>query len=605
MFFYFKMTLFTVLFFDIINMLKRGKMKKDKIIIKGARENNLKNINIELPKDKLIVMTGLSGSGKSSLAFSTIYAEGQRRYVESLSSYARQFLGNSEKPDVDSIEGLSPAISIDQKTTNHNPRSTVGTVTEIYDYLRLLYARIGVPYCPVHKAPIISKSITSIVNDVFEQKLNSKLLILAPVVSEKKGSHEKLLEELKNDGFVRVKINDEIYKLEDSIVLKKTQKHTISIVVDRVVLSLEDKSRIFDAIETAGKYSNGFIKIENLTTKKEQLFSQNYSCKKCSFAVPELEPKLFSFNSPYGSCRECLGLGIKLEADENLLMPDKDKSILQGGILMHKNTAGTDDMFWQMTKALCDQYNIDIKKPISKLTQKEIDIIMKGTDDEFSYVLVSRAGNVFNKYGRIEGVGSKIERLYLETKSKSNREYYKQFMSDSKCHSCNGQKLNPYALAVKIGEKNIAQITNFNIRDLMDFVLNLKLNKTDTTIANLVIKEIVNRLSFLIDVGLNYLSVSRTSSTLSGGEAQRIRLATQIGSKLTGVLYVLDEPSIGLHQRDNKKLIKTLKSMRDLGNTLIVVEHDEETIRSADHIIDIGPAAGENGGKIIADGSLK
>ena len=598
------MTLFTVLFFDIINMLKRGKMKKDKIIIKGARENNLKNINIELPKDKLIVMTGLSGSGKSSLAFSTIYAEGQRRYVESLSSYARQFLGNSEKPDVDSIEGLSPAISIDQKTTNHNPRSTVGTVTEIYDYLRLLYARIGVPYCPVHKASIISKSITSIVNDVFEQKLNSKLLILAPVVSEKKGSHEKLLEELKNDGFVRVKINDEIYKLEDSIVLKKTQKHTISIVVDRVVLSLEDKSRIFDAIETAGKYSNGFIKIENLTTKKEQLFSQNYSCKKCSFAVPELEPKLFSFNSPYGSCRECLGLGIKLEADENLLMPDKDKSILQGGILMHKNTAGTDDMFWQMTKALCDQYNIDIEKPISKLTQKEIDIIIKGTDDEFSYVLVSRAGNVFKKYGTIEGVGAKIERLYLETKSKSNREYYKQFMSDSKCHSCNGQKLNPYALAVKVGEKNIAQITNFNIRDLMDFVLNLKLNKTDATIANLVIKEIINRLSFLIDVGLNYLSVSRTSSTLSGGEAQRIRLATQIGSKLTGVLYVLDEPSIGLHQRDNKKLIKTLKSMRDLGNTLIVVEHDEETIRSADHIIDIGPAAGENGGKIIADGSL-
>ena len=579
-------------------------MKKDKIIIKGARENNLKNLSLELPKNKLIVMSGLSGSGKSSLAFSTIYSEGQRRYVESLSAYARQFLGNSEKPDVDSIEGLSPAISIDQKTTSHNPRSTVGTVTEIYDYIRLLYARIGIPHCPRHNEPIISKSITAIVDEVFENKLNSNLLILSPLVSEKKGTHEKLLDQLKKEGFVRVKINKEIFKLEDNIKLKKTTKHTISIVVDRIVLTQEDRGRIFDAIETAGKYSDGFIKVENLSTKKEQLFSQNYSCKKCSFAIPELEPKLFSFNSPYGSCRDCLGLGIRLEADENLLMPDKSKTLNQGGIVMYKNTAGTDNIMWQLVRALCDEHKINLDKPIFDLNQEEIDILMNGSNHEFSYILNSKSGNVYNKYGRIEGVGEHIERLYLETKSKSNREYYKQFMSDKKCHTCKGMKLNEYALSVLINKQNIYEITNFNIDDLTEFVINLKLNETESKIANLILKEIINRLSFLSDVGLNYLSLSRASATLSGGEAQRIRLATQIGSKLTGVLYVLDEPSIGLHQKDNHKLINTLKSMRDLGNTLIVVEHDEATIREADHIVDIGPAAGENGGEIIAQGSL-
>ncbi len=579
-------------------------MKKNQIIVKGARENNLKNIDITLPKDNLIVMTGLSGSGKSSLAFSTIYAEGQRRYVESLSAYARQFLGNSEKPNVDSIEGLSPAISIDQKTTSHNPRSTVGTVTEVYDYIRLLFARIGVPHCPVHKEPILAKSITAIVNEVFENKIESKLLILAPIVQEKKGSHEKLLTHLKQEGFVRVKINNEIFKLDEEIKLAKTKKHTISIVVDRITLNESDRGRIFDAVEIAGKYSDGFILIENLTTKKEKLFSQNFSCKECDFAIPSLEPRLFSFNSPVGSCNTCHGLGIKLEADENLLIPDKTKSLRQGAIKVFKTTAGTDNIWWQMFEILCIEYDIDMDKPASKLTKKEIKIIMEGSTEEISYQINSRSGSIFKKYGFIEGVGAQIERLFVETKSKSNREYYKQYMSDKTCNTCEGKKLNKYALSVLINKKNISEITDLNIDAATEFILNLKLTKTESKIADLVVKEITNRLSFLSDVGLNYLTLSRGSSSLSGGEAQRIRLATQIGSKLTGVLYVLDEPSVGLHQRDNAKLIKTLQNMRDLGNTLIVVEHDEETIRAADHIVDIGPAAGENGGEITAQGTL-
>ncbi len=580
-------------------------MEKNKIIIKGARENNLKDVDLTIPKNKLVVMTGVSGSGKSSLAFNTIYAEGQRRYMESLSAYARQFLGNSEKPDVDSIEGLSPAISIDQKSTSHNPRSTVGTITEIYDYLRLLYARIGKVYCPKHKILIERKSITAIVKEIFDYSLDDKIMILAPLVEQKKGTHDVLLKSLKKEGFLRVLINDEIYNLDEEIKLNKNNKYNIAIVVDRIVLKKEDRSRLYEAIELGIKYSNGLIKINNLSKKTNHLFSQNLSCKKCDFSVPNLEPRFFSFNSPAGFCQKCHGLGFSLKADINLLIPNFDLSIAQGGIRYFKNIVNTQNIEWQMFAKICEYYNIDIDMPLKSIDKNIIKQALKGTDEMVSYVIESKSGSIFKRYDFIEGPASAIERRYFETKSKSNRNYYSTFMSNKECPQCFGKRLNYKALAVRVGDFNIYEFCNNNIKKALDIVNDLKLDESDAKIANLVLKEITNRLQFLFDVGLSYLALNRASATLSGGESQRIRLATQIGSKLTGVLYVLDEPSIGLHQRDNLKLISTLKHMRDLGNTLIVVEHDEETILEADHVVDIGPLAGEKGGELVVQGTPK
>ena len=578
-------------------------MEIKKIIVKGARENNLKNMDIEIPKNKLVVMTGVSGSGKSSLAFNTIYAEGQRRYMESLSAYARQFLGNSEKPDVDAIEGLSPAISIDQKSTSHNPRSTVGTITEIYDYLRLLYARVGKVYCPKHNILIERKSIAAIVKEIFSKCLDDKILILSPVVEQKKGTHDVLLKNLKKEGFLRVLINKEIYNLDEKITLIKNNKYDISIVVDRIALTKDDRSRLYDAIEVATKYSDGLVQINNISNKESYLFSQNHSCKKCDFSVPNLEPRFFSFNSPAGFCDKCHGLGFSLKTDINLLIPNPNLSISSGGILYYKNIANTQNIEWQMFSIICDYYDLDINLPIKSLDQKALKKALRGTDKPFSYKIYSKSGNIFNRFDTIEGPASVIERRYFETSSKSNRNYYSSFMSNKQCPKCYGARLNYKALAVKVGTLNIFEFCNNNIQKALTIIKNLNLDESDQKIANLVIKEITNRLEFLFDVGLSYLSLNRASATLSGGESQRIRLATQIGSKLTGVLYVLDEPSIGLHQRDNLKLISTLKHMRDLGNTLIVVEHDEETILEADHVVDIGPLAGEKGGELVAQGT--
>lgn len=576
---------------------------KNEIVIKGARENNLKNIDITIPKNKLVVMTGLSGSGKSSLAFDTIYAEGQRRYVESLSAYARQFLGGSEKPDVDAIEGLSPAISIDQKTTSNNPRSTVGTVTEIYDYLRLLYARVGTAYCPTHRIPIESQSIGFITDKVMELPEGTKITILSPIVTGQKGSHELLLNELKRDGFVRLDINGEIFRLDEPITLAKNKKHDISIVIDRVVVSKEERSRIFDALEVATKHGHGNVIVKNGDTHESMTYSQNHACKICGFSLPDLEPRLFSFNAPIGACEECNGLGVKLEADPQLLMQDTTMSIRDGGIEYFKNTAGTENIEWQRFEILCDYYGIDLDKAVGELTDKEVEIIMKGSKEPISYKIQSRSGNKYDYHEFIEGIGTLIERRYIETTSAAAREHYRKFMSEATCPKCHGSRLNEKALCVQVGGINIDQFTAKNIDDALAFMLNLELEEQKAKIAKLVINEIVNRLTFLADVGLGYLNLNRKAATLSGGEAQRIRLATQIGSQLTGVLYVLDEPSIGLHQRDNEKLIKTLKNMRDLGNTLIVVEHDEDTMKEADWLIDIGPGAGVHGGQVIAQGT--
>lgn len=574
----------------------------DKIIVKGARENNLKNVSIELPKNKMIVMTGLSGSGKSSLAFDTIYAEGQRRYVESLSAYARQFLGGSEKPDVDSIEGLSPAISIDQKTTSNNPRSTVGTVTEIYDYLRLLFARVGTPYCPNHNIPISSQSVEEMTNKIMEYPIGTKMIILSPVVHGEKGTHKDLLDKLRKEGYIRVRVNGEMYDLSEDITLDKNVKDKIDVVIDRIVLKEESRSRLFEAIEQSTKLSNGKVVIQILgEDKKEIVFSEQFACPHCEFSLPELEPRLFSFNAPYGACPECKGLGIKLQIDPDLVIPDKNISINEGAIKTLSDDQ--ENMDYKKLQCVCNHYKIDMDKPFSKLTKKQKDMILYGSDEIIHFNYSTKSGNIMNSNSFYEGIINNLQRRYMETSSTWIREWLENYMIEYECDTCKGARLNDNVLQVKVGGKNIYQVTKMSIKELVNFFSKLKLSKEKQEIAKLILKEIEDRLNFLKNVGLEYLTLSRSAGTLSGGEAQRIRLATQIGSHLTGVLYVLDEPSIGLHQRDNEKLIKSMLEMRDLGNTLIVVEHDEDTMRACDYLVDIGPGAGDQGGQIVACGT--
>ena len=576
-------------------------MELDKIIIRGAKENNLKNISLDIPRNKLVVMTGLSGSGKTSLAFDTIYAEGQRRYVESLSAYARQFLGGVDKPNVELIEGLSPAISIDQKTTSNNPRSTVGTVTEIYDYLRLLYARVGVPYCPDHHIPITGLTITEMVNTVNQYEDGTKMTILAPIVRNKKGTFKDTFEKLQKDGYVRVRVDGEIKLLEDDITLEKNNRHDIDVVVDRIVKRSDSRSRIHDSMETALSLADGKVIVS--TGDKENLFSSNYACSICGFSVPTLEPRLFSFNAPLGACATCHGLGITEEVDVDILIPDPELSINEGGIRYYKNIVGTENIEWQTFAMLCKTYKIPLDKPINTFTKKQMNIILYGSDRPIKYVIYSSSGNRYDRNDFIEGVKKLIERRYVETTSSWSKDWYHSFMMESTCPTCSGKRLNKEALSVIVGDKNIMEFTAMSVVQALDWLDKLTLTETQAKIAELVIKEIRNRLQFLKDVGLDYLTLDRLAGTLSGGEAQRIRLATQIGSRLSGVLYVLDEPSIGLHQRDNARLIETLKNMRDLGNSLIVVEHDEETMMSADWIVDIGPGAGIHGGNVMASGT--
>ena len=576
----------------------------DKIIIKGARENNLKNINIELPKNKLIVMTGLSGSGKSSLAFDTIYAEGQRRYVESLSAYARQFLGGSEKPDVDSIEGLSPAISIDQKTTNNNPRSTVGTVTEIYDYLRLVFARVGVPYCPNHNIPISSQSVEEMTNKILEYPLGTKLVILSPVVHGEKGTHKELLERLRKEGYIRVRINGEMIDLSEDIDLEKNKKDQIDVVIDRIVLKEDSRSRLFEAIEQSTKLSNGKVVVQILGEEgKELVFSEQFACPHCEFSLPELEPRLFSFNAPYGACPDCKGLGVKLQIDEDLIIPNKNISLNEGAI--KTLTDDPEAIEFMELECLCKHYKIDMNKPWSKLSKKFQNYILYGSDELIRIKYSTRGGIKRDKQDYYEGIINRLERRYMSTTSTWIRDWLENYMVEHTCETCHGARLNDNVLSVKLNKKNISQITEMSIKELISFFENLKLSEEKKEIAKLVIKEILDRLHFLSNVGLDYLTLSRNAGTLSGGEAQRIRLATQIGSHLTGVLYVLDEPSIGLHQRDNERLINSLLEMRDLGNTLIVVEHDSDTMLAADYLVDVGPGAGDAGGEIVACGTPK
>ena len=576
-------------------------MPMDKIIIKGARENNLKNIDIELPKNKLIVMTGVSGSGKSSLAFDTIYAEGQRRYVESLSAYARQFLGGTEKPDVDSIEGLSPSISIDQKSTNKNPRSTVGTVTEIYDYLRLLYARIGIPYCPNHHKPISSQSIEEMTNQILRLDINTKIRVLSPIVYGEKGTQKDLIDKLRNSGYMRVIIDNEEYDLSSEINLDKNKKHNILIVVDRLIIKEGIRSRLYESIELACKEAGGKVVID-VIGGNEIVMSEKYACPDCNFSLPELEPRMFSFNAPYGACPDCNGLGMKLKIDIDLIIPDKNKSIIDGAIVPINLDANS---YYTEITTVAKYYNIDLSKSIKNLTKKELDIILFGSPDILEFNYISNNGNTRTKTDYYEGIINNLERLYMETKSGWRREWIEGFMTELECSSCHGARLNDSVLSVKIGGKNIYELTLLSIRDIYYFFNNLKLNHEQTEIAKLIIKEINDRLNFLINVGLEYLTLARSAGTLSGGEAQRIRLATQIGSRLTGVLYVLDEPSIGLHQRDNNRLINSLLEMRDLGNTLVVVEHDTDTMLASDYLVDIGPLAGLHGGEVVACGTPK
>ena len=575
-------------------------MNKDWIVIKGARENNLKHIDVKVPRDKFVIMTGVSGSGKTSLAFDTIYAEGQRRYVESLSAYARQFLGNSEKPEVDSIEGLSPAISIDQKTTSNNPRSTVGTVTEIYDYLRLLYARIGVPYCPTHHEPITSQTIKQMIDRIMELPDRTRLQILAPIVKGKKGTHKDLLARLVREGYVRARIDHEIRILEEVEQLEKNKKHDIDVVVDRIVKS-DDRSRLHDSLESALKLSDGLAVVAY--GEEEILFSSNYACKYCGFSIPKLEPKLFSFNAPFGACPTCKGLGFTQKVDIDYLIPDRSKSIREGGLVFYKNIVDSENLEWQRFKALLDHYHISVDTALNELSKREMDLILYGSDEPIAYTLYSRSGNVTRKNEFIEGVANLIERRYMETSSSMSREWLGTFMAEMPCPTCGGKRLNEQALSVYVGGKNIHEWTEMSVRDAVVFMRDLELTPQQQEIARLIVKEIRDRLSFLENVGLGYLTLDRIAGSLSGGEAQRIRLATQIGSHLSGVLYVLDEPSIGLHQRDNDRLINTLKDMRDLGNSLIVVEHDEDTMRASDYIIDIGPGAGIHGGRVVACGT--
>ncbi len=578
----------------------------DKIVIKGAKEHNLKNINIEIPRDKLVVITGLSGSGKSSLAFDTLYAEGQRRYVESLSSYARQFLGLMEKPDVESIEGLSPAISIDQKTTSKNPRSTVGTVTEIYDYMRLLYARIGQPYCPHCGKKIEKQTIDQIVDNVMKIKEGTRIQILAPVVRSRKGEYTKLLEDLQKEGFARVKIDGENYELTDEIKLDKNKKHEIEIVVDRLVIKKDIISRLTESIEIALKHADNLVLID-IIGEKPILYSCNYACPDCGFSFPELTPRMFSFNNPYGACPKCLGIGYLMKMDEDLIIPDKNKTLYDGVKAFGASTMKKGDTMARMYfESVGRHYGVDIKnKKIKDLPRDFLDKILYGTgNEEIEFEYSSYAGTRKFK-SPFEGVIPTLERRHNETKSQGMRDFYEMYMSNMHCDECNGARLKPEILSIKINEKNINEITAMSIKNIQEFLKDLVLTDTQAMIADMILKEINARLQFLVDVGLEYLTLSRNSGTLSGGEAQRIRLATQIGSGLTGVLYILDEPSIGLHQRDNDRLIATLKKLRDLGNTLLVVEHDEDTMYAADQIIDIGPGAGVHGGNVMAQGTAE
>ena len=578
----------------------------DKIIIKGAKEHNLKNINLEIPRDKLVVITGLSGSGKSSLAFDTLYAEGQRRYVESLSSYARQFLGLMEKPDVESIEGLSPAISIDQKTTSKNPRSTVGTVTEIYDYIRLLYARVGTPYCPNCGKKIEKQSIDQIVDNVMKIKEGTRIQILAPVVRGRKGEYTKLFEDLQKDGFARVRVDGEIYDLSDEIKLDKNKKHEIEVVVDRLVIKEDIVGRLTESIETALKQADNLVLID-IVGEKQVLYSCNYACPDCGFSFTELTPRMFSFNNPYGACPKCSGIGYLMKMDEDLIIPDKTKTLYDGVKAFGASTMKKGDTMAKMYfESVGKHYGIDIKnKKIKDLPKDFINKILYGTgNDEIDFEYTSSLGTRKFK-APFEGVIPTLERRHNETKSQGMRDFYEMYMSELPCDECNGARLKKEILSIKVGGININEMTDLSVKSLQEFLRKLELTDSQKMIAEMILKEIDARLQFLIDVGLEYLTLSRSAGTLSGGEAQRIRLATQIGSGLTGVLYILDEPSIGLHQRDNDKLIATLKKLRDLGNSLLVVEHDEDTMYAADQIIDIGPGAGVHGGQVMAQGTAE
>lgn len=579
---------------------------KDKIIIRGAKVNNLKNVSLEIPRDKLVVFTGLSGSGKSSLAFDTLYAEGQRRYVESLSSYARQFLGQMDKPDVEYIEGLSPAISIDQKTTSKNPRSTVGTITEIYDYLRLLYARIGKPYCPKCNIPIEQQTVDQIVDSIMALGDKTKIQVLAPVIRGKKGLHEKVLENIKRSGFVRARIDGSIYEIaEEEVKLDKNKKHDIEAVVDRIVIKDGIQTRLADSIETALKMAEGLV-VVNIIGGEDILFSENFSCRECGMSIDELAPRLFSFNSPFGKCDHCDGLGTLMEIDEDLVIPNKDLSILEGAIATWGEGRLKDDSWtYAILKALSEEYDVDLSRSVKELSRKELDLILYGTEGKRIKVTYKKDGVTSQYLYAYDGEINSLKRRYKETNSDYIKGEIEQYMGNSPCPKCKGARLKKEALAVRVGEKNISEFTRLSIKEELEYIESLVLSEKDSMISDQIVKEIRSRLKFLVDVGLDYLNLSRSSGTLSGGEAQRIRLATQIGSALMGVLYILDEPSIGLHQRDNDKLIATLKHLRDVGNTVIVVEHDEDTMREADYIVDIGPRAGEHGGEIVAAGTVE
>jgi len=578
---------------------------KDKIYIKGACEHNLKNIDLEIPRDKLVVITGLSGSGKSSLAFDTIYAEGQRRYMESLSSYARQFLGLMEKPNVEFIDGLSPAISIDQKTTSKNPRSTVGTVTEIYDYFRLLFARIGIPHCPQCGKVIAQQTVDQMVDSVLALEEGTRIQILAPVVRGRKGEYTKLIQDAKKNGYVRIRIDGEVMDINDEIKLDKNRKHTIEIVVDRLIVRPGIQKRLTDSIETSLNLSGGLL-IVDVMGKEEMLFSQNFSCPECGISIEELAPRMFSFNNPYGACPKCGGLGTLMKIDPDLVIVDRTKALTEGALAITGWNFTNEDAYSRMyLEALAKHYGFDINTPVEKLPPEILDKILYGTNGEKIKVEYEREYGSGSFMTSFEGVITSMERRYRETKSESQKEYYESFMSNIPCPECDGKRLKKESLAVTVGGKNIYEVSSMSINDAVSFLRNLELTDRELLIASQILKEINARLKFLMDVGLNYLTLHRATATLSGGEAQRIRLATQIGSGLMGVLYILDEPSIGLHQRDNEKLLDTLKRLRDLGNTLIVVEHDEETMYAADHIIDMGPGAGEHGGKVVAQGTVE
>ncbi|PTE73910.1 excinuclease ABC subunit UvrA [Staphylococcus devriesei] len=576
-------------------------MKGPSIVVKGARAHNLKDVDIELPKNKLIVMTGLSGSGKSSLAFDTIYAEGQRRYVESLSAYARQFLGQMDKPDVDTIEGLSPAISIDQKTTSKNPRSTVATVTEIYDYIRLLYARIGKAYCPHHGIEIESQTVQQMVDRILELEERTKIQILAPVISHRKGSHEKLIEDISKKGYVRLRVDGEIVDVNEVPELDKNKNHTIEVVIDRLVVKSGIETRLADSIETGLELAEGNITVD-VIGGEDLKFSENHACPICGFSIGELEPRMFSFNSPFGACPTCDGLGQRLTVDLDLVIPDQNKTLNEGAIEPWEPTSS--DFYPTLLKRVCEVYKINMDKPYKKLTDRQKDILMNGSGDkEIEFSFHSRNGGTRRRKMKFEGVLPNIDRRYHESPSEYTREVMSKYMTELPCETCHGKRLSKEALSVYVGGLNIGEVVEYSIGNALKYYENIELSEQDKTIANQILKEICSRLSFLNNVGLEYLTLNRASGTLSGGEAQRIRLATQIGSRLTGVLYVLDEPSIGLHQRDNDRLISTLKEMRDLGNTLIVVEHDDDTMRAADYLVDIGPGAGDHGGEIVSAGT--